>query len=504
MSMPAERVTAAKTVATLLDKLADAPAVPVRGIASDSRLVTAGGLFLACAGSRAHGIDYLDDVLRAGAAAVAWDSSTAKAPVGGVPVPMIGVPALADHLGAIANRYYDSPAEAVRVFGVTGTNGKTSVAWLLAQAFEHVGSRCAYVGTLGSGMGSIETGSDMTTPGAVELIGRLADFRDRGAACAAIEVSSHAIAQNRIDGIGFEAVMFTNLTRDHLDYHGDMQSYFEAKARLFTESPARHRIINVDSEFGAVLAARCGEGTVAVSTDKARASGSGSYVCVSAAEADAGGSRIQFESSWGGGGFYLPLPGDFNVANAALVLAGLLVAGVSVSEAANALGQVTAPPGRLQRVPGPEGTPAVYVDYAHTPDALGVVLSALRRHCRGRLWCVFGCGGERDTGKRPLMADVAERGADRVVVTTDNPRRESASAIISDIVSGLVVPDRATVIEDRAAAIAWAIAAAGEDDVVLLAGKGHEEYQAVGTERRPFSDFRLAQANLQVRAGANR
>jgi UDP-N-acetylmuramoyl-L-alanyl-D-glutamate--2,6-diaminopimelate ligase len=503
MSMPAEQMTATMTLAELLTGLAEAPALPVSGVASDSRLVRDGTLFLACPGLRSHGLDYLDEVLSKGAVAVAYDASTAAAPAIDADVPLIAVPALADHLGTIANRFYRAPCDAVGVIGVTGTNGKTTVAWLVTQAMECVGRSCGYVGTLGRGIGELEAGDNMTTPGTVELLGHLAEFRDRGADCAAIEVSSHALDQNRIAGVTFQAVLFTNLTRDHLDYHGDMERYFKAKARLFTDCPAKLRIINVDSEYGSRLAALCGDEAVRVSTKVERGASGPHFLFVRSVVADAAGSTVTFTSSWGDGHFRLRLPGDFNVANAVMVLATLLAPGVPVAAATAALGTVTAPPGRMQRVPAGNGGPAVYVDYAHTPDALDSALSALRRHCRGQLWCVFGCGGERDKGKRAQMAAVAERCADRVVITSDNPRREPPADIIADIVAGLAAANRVVVIEDRAAAIAWAIAQASPNDSILLAGKGHENYQLVGAERRGFSDYGVAEANLKARTGAS-
>ena len=386
--------------------------------------------------------------------------------------------------------------QCVRVIGVTGTNGKTTVAWLIAQCLENLGRHCGYIGTLGTGIGEIDGGEGMTTPGAIELHRNLADFRGHDADYAAIEVSSHAIAQERTAGIAFDTVMFTNLSRDHLDYHGDMQSYAATKARLFLESNARHRIISLDSEFGTQLAARCGQDVVTVSTDLHRAANGGAYVFVRSVITTDSGSVVKVSSSWGDGEFSLPLPGDFNVANAVIVLALLVQQGVPMDHACGVLSTVDAPLGRMQRVAGPVAAPAVYVDYAHTPAAIEVALRALRAHCKGQLWCVIGCGGDRDTGKRPHMGRAAERLADHVVVTSDNPRSESPTEIIEQIVGGLANADRATVIEDRAAAIAWAIESAAADDFVLVAGKGHENYQLVGDERRDFSDFGVASVAL--------
>ena len=500
MSMPAEILNTKPTLAHLLQGFADAPEIEISGIASDSRKIGEGDLFLACAGASGHGLDYVADVTRAGAAAIAWDSTTGAVPTANSEMIMVSVPDLGQHLGEIANRFYDFPSKAMQVVGVTGTNGKTTVAWLIAQCLERLGQRCAYLGTLGSGIGEIEAGDGMTTPAAVELHGRFADFRDQGAMHTAMEVSSHALAQNRVDGAFFDSVLFTNLSRDHLDYHGDMQSYAETKAGLFSAGSPEHRIINVDSDFGAELAGRFGQEAVIVSTDTSRAASHKAHVFVSSVDGNEFGSIVRVRSSWGNAEFTLPLLGDFNVENAVIVLAFLLEQGVSTTEACEALSQATAPPGRLQRVASTANLPRVYVDYAHTPAAIEVALKALRVHCKGELCCVFGCGGDRDAGKRPLMAQAAESLADRVVITNDNPRTEAPEKIIAEVVAGLADSEVAEIIEDRAAAIAWAIATAASDDVVLLAGKGHEDYQLLGTERLDFSDYTVAAENLAKRA----
>ncbi|NIV17024.1 MAG: UDP-N-acetylmuramoyl-L-alanyl-D-glutamate--2,6-diaminopimelate ligase [Woeseiaceae bacterium] len=504
MSMPAERIRTSKTLGELLQGIAEAPAIDIAGIASDSRLLERGFLFLACAGESSHGLDYLDKAISAGVAAVAFDADTASEPSADVGVPMIAVPGLAKQLGVIANRYYDFPSEHMSVVGVTGTNGKTTVAWLIAQCWNLLGRKCAYVGTLGAGLDEISGGEGMTTPGAVELHGRLADFRDAGAEATAIEVSSHALAQNRVDGVTFDTVMFTNLSRDHLDYHGDMHSYAEAKAKLFVEHKAEHRIINLDSEFGVELASRCGQQVVTVSTNFDRVANGRRYVFARSVVAKNDGSLVRVSSSWGDGEFALPLPGDFNVANAVIVLALLLRDGIDIDRACDLLSCVKAPPGRMQRVEAPDSLPTVYIDYAHSPTAIEVALRALRAHCKGKLWCVFGCGGDRDTGKRPLMAKAAERLADRVVITNDNPRNEPPDDIFGQMLAGLTRPDAATVIEDRAAAIAWAIGEAGNEDIILIAGKGHEDYQLIGGERLDFSDIGAARANLDALAEARK
>jgi UDP-N-acetylmuramoyl-L-alanyl-D-glutamate--2,6-diaminopimelate ligase len=497
MSMPAPRLHASVSLTGLLHGIAGAPDIGIGGIASDTRQLGAGYLFLACAGMRSHGLDYAGEAVAAGAAAIAYDATTAPS-VPDVDVPLVPVEHLRARLGDIANRFFQEPSGAVRVAGITGTNGKTTVAWLLAQCLNRLDRRCGYIGTLGSGIGDIDAAEGMTTPDVISLHRQLAEFRDAGAEFAAIEVSSHALAQDRIDGVLIDTALFTNLSRDHLDYHGDMAAYGDAKAALFTEAAPERRIINVDSEFGSELAARFGADLIVVSTTSERPAGGRPFVHLRSAVATAAGSDILIDSSWGEATMSLPLAGDFNVANAALVLAYLLADGIALAQAVAALEQVNAAPGRMQRVEADRG-PVVYVDYAHTPGALEVALGALRSHCRGELWCVFGCGGERDTGKRPLMAGVAEELADRVVVTSDNPRGEDAGDIITAIVDGLRDRNRATVIEDRAAAIAWTIAQANPADTILLAGKGHENYQLVGAERRDWSDYGAAVANLTAR-----
>jgi len=294
--------------------------------------------------------------------------------------------------------------------------------------------------------------------------------------------------------------VFTNLSRDHIDYHGSMAAYGNSKARLFLEHRPAHCVIGLDSEFGAVLADRCGDDAILVASSASHARGRHPYLFATAVDAMPDGTVIDIDSSWGRGRCRLPLVGSFNVANAAQVLAVLMCHDLGFDSALDLLGTATAPPGRMQRVvtPGPGNGPAVFVDYAHTPAALEAALQALRPHCHGALWCVFGCGGDRDRGKRALMGAVVEELADRPVITSDNPRSEEPAAIIRDVQRGM--HRDATVIEDRAAAIARVIGSAAEDDVVLIAGKGHENYQVIGTQRIEFSDYAVAEANLRTAA----
>jgi UDP-N-acetylmuramoyl-L-alanyl-D-glutamate--2,6-diaminopimelate ligase len=498
MSMPARQLNQPMTIATLLRGLAEAPDIAIGGIASDTRDIRDGYLFLACLGDRSHGLDYATQAIEAGAAAVAYDASTARK-LPDIDAPLIPVDALRSRLGEIANRFYDHPSQAVSVLAVTGTNGKTTVAWLLAQCLQRLGKPCGYSGTLGYGVDEVGGSEGMTTPDVVELHRRLARFRDAGADHAAVEVSSHALAQNRIDGVVIDTALFTNLSHDHLDYHGDMEAYGEAKASLFLAVGPARRIVNVDSDFGRALAERCGPDVIIVSADQAHVDGGSPQVVLRALRTTTHGFEVSVKSSWGCGKFHLPLHGEFNVGNAALVLAVLLSEGVALDAASAALAEAEAPPGRLQRIEASSG-PAVFVDYAHTPHAVESVLRALRQHCGGELWCVFGCGGDRDKGKRPLMGRAVEENADRVVVTNDNPRSEDPRQIIGDILDGMHSHADATVIEDRATAIGWAISSAAAEDVVLLAGKGHESYQLIAGERREFSDYAVAATSLSARA----
>jgi UDP-N-acetylmuramoyl-L-alanyl-D-glutamate--2,6-diaminopimelate ligase len=500
MSMPAELLNTQPRLSDLLDGIAEAPALPIDGIALDSRRLDKGFLFLACAGASNHGLDFCDQAVRAGAIAIVFDSSTARSVPGSVGMPMIPVEGLANKVGEIANRFFDYPSTKLQVIAVTGTNGKSTVAWLVAQCLDLLGRSSAYAGTLGYGVGEVRSDDHMTSPDVVEMHRRLAGFVDAGAKYAAIEVSSHALDQKRVDGVAFDTTMFTNLSRDHLDYHGDMRSYGDVKARLFVDHPAERRIINLDSEFGEDLASRCEGNVITVSTNFDRVANGRPHVFAQSILANENGSEVSVQSAWGDARFDLPLVGEFNVANSLLALAYLLSIDIPIADACNVLAEVSAPPGRMQPVSAGTG-PTAFIDYAHTPDALDVTLRALRPHTRGNLWCVFGCGGDRDAGKRPEMGRVAESLADAIVLTNDNPRSEEPAAIIDDIVAGLSDASAANIIEDRAAAIAWAIANAELNDAILIAGKGHEDYQLIGDDRRNFSDYSVAAANLEAILG---
>ena len=497
--------TTARDLNWLLAGIADAPPVGISGITTDSRSVSPGDAFLACRGANSHGLDFAEQAVQAGAAAVVWDSTTASgdSTTGEIGVATVAVPDLAQRLGRIANRWFDAPSERMNVSGVTGTNGKTTVAFLIAQSMQLLDRPCAYMGTLGAGIGSLSRDLGLTTPGCIDLHRKLCEFLSEGASFAAIEVSSHALHQRRIDGVRFDSVLFTNLSRDHIDYHGDMEAYGETKARFIMDGDVAHRIVMVDTEFGLRLANRCADqrvdNVVAVSTTAESSAASMTHVHMQVTDADQHGSWVDVRSSWGSARMHLPLAGDFNVANGALVLAQLLSWDVPLERAVDVLGRVLPPPGRMQRVQWGTGTgaPVVYVDYAHTPAGLEAVLKTLRTHCKGALWCVFGCGGDRDRGKRADMGKVVAKLADRPVVTSDNPRSEDPAKIIAEVLDNM--KPGTTAIEDRAAAIAFAIESAGDRDLVLIAGKGHEDYQLIGNTRRHFSDYEVAAASLAGR-----
>ncbi len=502
MSMPAERLGNFQTLDQLLGGIVDAPAIDVAGISSDTRKLGPGYLFLAVQGATSHGLDFIEQAEAAGAVAVAYDASTGVSPDTGLPA--IAIEGLASRLGEIANRWYGCPSHDLRVTGVTGTNGKTTVAYLVAQCLTRLGNTCAYIGTLGAGIDDIGGEGAMTTPACLDLHELLARFRSEGAAHAAIEVSSHALEQARVDGVRFDSAIFTNLSRDHIDYHGSMDAYFESKASLFLDHDVRHRIVSLDTEYGVELADRCGANVVTVSTHLDRATNGRPYVFVRSVVAGEAGSNIDIHSSWGEAELQLPLPGDFNVANAMEVLALLLCNDISLDNACAVVEQVSAPPGRMQLVNRSldDALPLVYVDYSHTPASIEAALRAVRLHCRGELWCVFGCGGDRDRGKRPMMGKVAERLSDRTIVTSDNPRNESPGQIIDDILEGM--QNAAIAISDRGEAIAHAIDNAASDDVILIAGKGHEDYQVIGEQTLSFSDFDTASQRLAARGAAGK
>jgi len=494
----ARPVVTRTTLAGLLEGIAPVPRdVPLTDITLDSRTASHGGLFLACRGIASHGLEHVERALLAGVSAVAWE------PAPGVldpdfPESVVGVrvPGLGQHVGRIADRFFGSPSAALRIAAITGTNGKTTIAWLLAQAFPAVGRPAGYSGTLGFGpVGSLEPATH-TTPDCVTVHRQLSHLRAAGVHTLGMEVSSHALAQERVSGVRFDTALFTNLSRDHLDYHRTMEAYGESKARLFTWPGLNHRVINVSDAFGRQLAEQL-PANVSYTAVRVVPADSGKpidaergnrFLQATGIAAVTGGLEIGFDSSWGGGRLRSRLIGEFNAENLLCALATMLLWEVPVAQAVAALENAAAPPGRMETFGDGVRTAMVVVDYAHSPDALAKALRAARAHCRGRLWCVFGCGGDRDAGKRPLMGAIACELADEVIVTDDNPRTEDPDAIVAAIVGGMPAGSAHSVIRERARAIATAVARAAADDVVLVAGKGHEEYQIYGTQHQVFSD----------------
>ena len=477
----------------LLDGIATVEAAGVRitDLTLDSRAVRPGALFFALAGTRRHGLDYLNEALNRGARVVLWEPGPGViTPPMRAGVLMTAVPGLSTLVGRIADRFFGHPSALLRVAGITGTNGKTTCAWLLAMALQGLRRPATYLGTLGVGEpGSLRAASH-TTPDAVQLQRECAAMLEQGARFVAMEVSSHALAQDRIASLRFAVAAFTNLTRDHLDYHGSMREYGEAKARLFLDAPVAHTVINVGDAFGLELSQRVAgrHGLIVVWVGARPAVPDGAQTLhATAVHSEADGLRVEFDGSVGSGTLRSPLIGRFNAENLLVALGLLLALEVPLQEAVAALSRCTAPPGRMQTVEGGTGRPLAVIDYAHTPDALAKVLSAVRDHCRGLVWCVFGCGGDRDAGKRPLMGAVADQLADRIILTDDNPRSEAPAAITAAIAVA-VRRHEVRIINDRREAIRTALSAASAGDLVLIAGKGHEDYQIYGERRLPFSD----------------
>ena len=480
-----------------LQGIATCAPLSVANLRLDSRSVEPGDAFVAVAGRLSHGLRHVSSAVARGAVAILHDPSDGPIDSIGEHACSVPVPALAARLGEIADRAYGSPSAQLEVAGITGTNGKTTCAWLYALCRTET---AAYLGTLGAGRPPELEPTTHTTADVFSVHRYLAGFVAAGARHVGMEVSSHALDQDRVAGVTIPLAAFTNLTRDHLDYHGTMDAYGAAKERLFIGRNLRHAIVNVDDAFGAQLAARVSDAVCvwAVSVS-GKTPAHRHYLVATQIDPTPTGLRIQGESHLGLFDFETRLVGRFNAENALIVLALLLASGVSLAEATERLAVVAAPPGRMETFSVPNG-PLVVVDYAHTPDALEKALSALRAHVSGELYCVFGCGGDRDGGKRPLMGRIAWTRADHVVVTDDNPRTEDPEQIVAMILAGVAHDLTVHVERDRATAIRETIARAKAGDVVLVAGKGHEDYQIYGSEAKYFSDRAIAAEMTKVAA----
>jgi UDP-N-acetylmuramyl-tripeptide synthetase len=464
--------------------------ITVHGLSTNSRDVQQGDVFIALQGLRHDARAFIPQAIAQGAVAVLCQTSDDTQLINGIPI--LAIPQLPQLLGDIAARFYQQPSQSFDVVAVTGTNGKTSSAQLLAHACQYLGLKSAVLGTLGNGLvGDIQP-STHTTLEALQLQKKLASFRDAEVKVVAMEASSHGLEQGRLTATAIDTAIFTNLTRDHLDYHGSMDAYQQAKGLLFQWPTLKTAIFNADDPaylaYQALVlpSVRCW-------TYSQQADSQADFVALHI-EPSLQGLVLTIKTPFGIVNLKSQLLGRFNVSNLLAVLAGLLSIHVSLADALTALAHVQPVRGRMQCLSNDRMT--VVVDYAHTPDALEKVLASLREHSQGQLWCVFGCGGDRDTGKRPLMGEIATRLADKVVVTADNPRSEQIDAIIADIMVGILNPQQVTINPDRQQAIEYALTHAQVGDLVLIAGKGHEDYQEIHGVRYPFDDAAIVQQLL--------
>ena len=496
----------AMTLAELLagfDTQGVVPAVEISNIAGNSRDVTPGSAFLARAGSRSNGIDYAIDAVKAGAVAVIYDADDEycrqRIPLlqKQVDACWVGIGQLERATGHIVSRFFGDPGRAMTIIGVTGTDGKSSVTHLVTQALTKIGKRCASIGTLGYGIANQLTPDGLTTPDSVDLQTRLFQFQQRRCEYVVMEVSSHALEQFRVNGCDFDIAVLTNLGRDHLDYHGSHENYAAAKARLFHDFDLSGRVINADDDFGRRIVETVARDSL-VRYSVATRGEPESEVKLLSVERTPSGQNIRAQTPLGEITAVTALIGRFNVENTLACIATLIALGLDRNQVELAVKDLQPIPGRMERFDGGRELASVVVDFAHTEQALRACLAACREHTKGRLWCVFGCGGDRDQGKRPGMGRAVEELADRAIVTDDNPRNEAPEKIVAEILAGMREPDRACVVHNRRAAIEYALSEADPDDLIVVAGKGHEQEQIVGNERRPFSDRHVVRQILQV------
>ncbi|WP_413943313.1 UDP-N-acetylmuramoyl-L-alanyl-D-glutamate--2,6-diaminopimelate ligase [Bdellovibrio sp. HCB-162] len=476
--------------------------VELSGIFNDARLVVPGSVFVAIRGSKLDGHSFIHDAIAKGAAAlVVEDRGTVPTEFSGF---VLQVPNTREALDILASRFYLDPGQELFCVGVTGTNGKTSVTYMTEAILNEGRIPTGVIGTVNHHLGEKVWPSEMTTPDPIFLQRRLREFRSEGAMAVAMEVSSHALDQKRVDSVPFNTVIFTNLTRDHLDYHGTMDHYLEAKQRLFTdllwktEKRPCYAIINTADKYGRRL--RVADPAVLWTYGA-----SDSDIRYEILKMDFALTHFKVQTPMGEGEVHLPMSGVHNVMNALAALGAGLSAGLPLPVCISALNKFTGVPGRLQSVANNQNL-SIFVDYAHSPDALENVLTAIRSvreslKSSARIWTIFGCGGDRDKGKRPLMAQMSLKYSDQVVITSDNPRTEDPQAIIQDILAGVAGADKAktSVIVDRKEAIHQTIQKAQPGDVILIAGKGHEDYQIIGKDKFPFSDVKVAEEALQGR-----
>lgn len=459
----------------------------ITGMQNDSRLIQPGDLFVAYPGSAADGRLFIAKAVSAGAVAVVYEP--ANFPIDGVlptSIPCIAVPDLATKLAYIAKAFYDNPENSLTITGITGTNGKTTIAYQLAQAHHLLGQGAAYIGTIGQGNVNELQPLDNTTPDSLRLQKLLHQYKEQGLKQVCMEVSSHALAQHRVDALTFKQAIFTNLTLDHLDYHHNMENYAAAKAILFSGESLQWAIINQDDEYQQVMAAALKPHV------KKLTYGLREDCDVKAVNwrMDINGTEIDVHSPWGQHHLRIKALGAFNIYNSLAVFSSLLASGYAPEKVVAVMSQLKAAPGRLEIV---ASAPYVLVDYAHTPDALENALVTLGQIKKGRLWVVFGCGGDRDKSKRPMMGKIASLNADKIIITSDNPRTEDPQTIIEEIIHGITPAAHVMQFVNREEAIAYALENANIDDIILIAGKGHEAYQQIGRVKHAFSDQEVVQ-----------
>ncbi len=486
---------------TLLQDLLKADSaddVLIRGITQNSHSVQPGDLFIALAGQQTHGMQYHQDARQRGAAALLaepggdWPEAKLRELAKHYAIPLLIQPSLRELAARIAARFYDKPAQHLRLIGITGTNGKTSISHYLAQALNAT-HQTGVIGTLGNGaLNDLQT-TQHTTPDAISLQAELARQVTLGIQTVAMETSSHALDQGRVAALPFHTAVFSNLSRDHQDYHGDMAAYGAAKAKLFHMPGLRYAVINTDDPFGRQLSEQI-NAQITLVTCGAQTNGA-HHICPGQIEVRPSGLRIPFHSSWGDGLINSRLIGRFNAENLLLTLGVLLAWEMPLPQAIQALETIQPVAGRMSLLNHAD-QPNVLIDFAHTPDALQKALQSAREHATGQVICVFGCGGERDQGKRPLMGNIAETLADHIWLTDDNPRQEDAGQILEQILAGMRQPAKVQIERNRARAIQQAIHSAGPDDWILIAGKGHENIQQIGANKKPFSDLAQAQQAL--------
>ena len=470
------------------------PDIPLTGLCLDSRKIQSGNVFVALAGQKDHGLAFAEAAVKKGAVAVLCDrefDQYCQQILSSLITRVICVPVLnlSEKLGAIASRYYGNPSADLFTVGVTGTDGKTSVSHFIAQALDGLDKPSAVLGTVGNGLISQLQQASHTTPDVIQVHQLLAEYKKQGAGQIAMEVSSHGLDQRRVDAVNFDVAVLTNLGRDHLDYHGDIEAYREAKRQLFLLPGLSAAVLNLDDEFGRQLASMLKGKLVTwgYSLSNKYEEITDYSISVKDFKTHSQGLSMTLNTPEGGVSLDTSLLGEFNILNVMATLVVLLIKGIPLHKAVARLSELNTVPGRMESFSG-DKQPLVVVDYAHTPQALELALKTLKHHTEARLHCVFGCGGDRDKGKRPLMALAAETYADRVIVTDDNPRTEDGQHIIEQIQAGFKQPAAIEIIPDRKQAITHAIGSASEHDIVLIAGKGHEDYQIFGDIKYPYSD----------------